>query len=160
MTHYNSINPFLNILKGKVVLFGIGNNMRGDDGLGPALIARLTGRVYAVCIDAGSTPENYLGRIIKENPDTVLIIDAVQLHSEPGSFEILEAGELARIGLSTHDIPVPLIVDFILSQTTSKIYILAIQPVATGFGDELSEPVRETLRQIENLLIEAIPLSI
>jgi hydrogenase 3 maturation protease len=158
--HIIKDNPFKKILKGKVVLFGIGNTMRGDDGVGPALIANLKSRVNAVCVDAGSAPENYLGKIIKENPDTVLIIDAVQLNSKPGTFEILEAGELARTGISTHDIPIPMIVDFISSQTVARIYILAIQPVVTDFGIELSKPVRKTIRQVENLIIEAIPISI
>lgn len=155
----NKINPFLKILKGKVVIFGVGNILRGDDGAGPAVVASLRGRVQAACIDAGSAPENHLGKVIKEYPDTVLIIDAVQLYSKAGSFEILKEEELARTGISTHDIPVPLIVEFIVSQTAAKVYILAIQPDLTRFGCELSKPVRETINQIVRLIIEVIPLS-
>jgi hypothetical protein len=35
-------NIFKNILKGKVVILGIGNTLRRDDGFGPALIERLS----------------------------------------------------------------------------------------------------------------------
>ena len=63
----------------KIVLVGIGNPLRGDDGFGPALIAALDGQVRAVCIDAGTAPESYAGKIIKENPDTVVFVDAADL---------------------------------------------------------------------------------
>ena len=71
-------------LRGKTVIVGIGNSLRGDDGFGPALVQRLQGRVRPVCIDAGVAPENYLGRIVKEQPDTVLLVDAAHLGLEPG----------------------------------------------------------------------------
>ena len=38
-------------LKGNVLLIGIGNTLRGDDGAGPALIERLEGRVKALLMD-------------------------------------------------------------------------------------------------------------
>ncbi|MFH1362969.1 MAG: hypothetical protein ABIH45_01995, partial [Candidatus Omnitrophota bacterium] len=63
-------NVFCNILKGKVVIVGIGNIYRSDDSFGPQLIERLQGGINAVCIDAGTTPETYTGKMIKEGPDT------------------------------------------------------------------------------------------
>ena len=60
--------PFLlsDIKKKKVVLLGIGNILKGDDGFGPALVHELEGKVPITCIDAGPAPENYAGKIIKE----------------------------------------------------------------------------------------------
>ena len=91
---------FKNIFKGKVVILGIGNILRGDDGLGPVLIERLTlrlqksanlkGNIELVCFDAGTTPENYAGKIIKEKPGTILIVDALHLGKNPGDYEILK----------------------------------------------------------------------
>ncbi len=158
-SQHNSVksNPFFRILKGKVVLVGIGNTMRGDDGLGPALIAGLRDRVQAVCIDAGSAPENYLGKILREHPDTLLLIDAVHLNSMPGDYEILKPGELVRAGITTHDIPLPMLVEFVASQTNVQIYVLAVQPLDTGFGKELSQPVKKSLLALERLVVEAIP---
>ena len=68
-------NLFLPVLRGKTVIVGMGNPLRGDDGFGPALIERLRGKVSATCIDAGIAPENYVGRIVKETPDTILLVD-------------------------------------------------------------------------------------
>ena len=82
-------NPFTDILKGKTVIVGIGNSLRGDDGLGPELILKLQGKLKAVCIDAGNSPESYTGKIVKENPDTILLVDAVHLNLPPGQYRLL-----------------------------------------------------------------------
>ena len=56
------------LLIGKVVIVGIGNSLRGDDALGPLLVERLKERVKVPCIDAGRSLENYIGKILKEEP--------------------------------------------------------------------------------------------
>ena len=110
-------NIFKDILKGKVVIVGIGNTLRADDGFGPELIARLKGKVKASCIDAGSAPENYTGKIVKERPDTILIADALDLGKQPGEFAILKKDELLHCGLSTHDISPQMFIEYLKQQT-------------------------------------------
>jgi len=83
-------NLFNNIFRGKTVIVGIGNIMKGDDGAGPSVIEKIQGKVKALCIDAGTAPENYLGKIIKENPDTVLFVDAADINCLPGEYTLLE----------------------------------------------------------------------
>jgi hypothetical protein len=56
----------------RTLILGIGNPLRGDDGLGPALIKRLQGKVGAVMIDAGDAPENHLFAIAKANPQAIV----------------------------------------------------------------------------------------
>ena len=51
------------ILKGKIVIVGIGNILKGDDGLGPILSERLETVLDIPCINAGSALENYIGRL-------------------------------------------------------------------------------------------------
>ncbi len=81
-------------LKGKVVIVGIGNTMRSDDGVGSLLASRLKDKVVFRVFDVGVSPENYLEKIIKEGPDTILIIDQVDFGAKPGEFQILEAQDL------------------------------------------------------------------
>ncbi len=72
-------------LQGKrTLILGIGNSMRGDDGVGPALIERLQGKVSATLIDGGEVPENYLGPIEAAGPEAVLIVDAADLKAAAG----------------------------------------------------------------------------
>jgi hypothetical protein len=58
-------------LKGKVLLIGIENPLRGDDASGPALIEVLANRVSSDLLDAGEVPESYVGRILEARADTI-----------------------------------------------------------------------------------------
>lgn len=145
-----------NILKGKVVIVGIGNILRGDDGFGPMLIERLNNNVNAICIDAGSAPENYAGKIIKENPDTILIVDIVHLDLQPGDWQILRKEDIVKSGFTTHDLSPSMFIEYIESQTDAEIYMLGVQPENISMGNQMSDTLKTTLNKIEKLIKEAI----
>ncbi len=136
------------ILKGKVVIVGIGNVLKGDDGFGPALIERLNGKMNALCIDAGTAPENYTGKIVKAEPDTILLVDAAHLDLEPGRYRILKPDEILKSGFTTHDMSPRMFMEYIGSRTKAAIYMLGIQPEKISLGDEMSETVKKTLDEI------------
>ena len=148
-------NIFFSILQGKTVVVGIGNALRGDDGFGPALIERLQGKVGFVCIDAGSAPENFVGRIVKEQPDTILLADVVHLDLEPGKYRILEPADILKCGLTTHDMSSRMLIEFLQHQTRAKICMLGVQPQHVSLGEPMSACVRKTLNEIETLIQEA-----
>jgi len=154
----NKSNPFKSIINGKTVFLGIGNILRGDDGFGPILVEKLKGRINAVCINAENTPENYIGKIVKENPDTIIIIDAVHINLEPGQFEIINPLHLLNTGFSTHDISLVKLIKYLKLEINSKIYLLGIQPGSLRLGDGLSENVKNALRLLESMIIEAFAL--
>ena len=145
------------VLKGKIVIVGVGNTLRGDDGFGPALAERLRGEVNALCIDAGTTPENYLGKIAAEKPDTVLIVDAVHLGLPPGRYEILRKHDILSAGFTTHDISPRLFVEYLERKTEAQIYMLAVQPARLDFGAEISPNVKTTLDSLSAFLIAETP---
>ncbi len=152
-------STFKKILKGKVIVLGVGNIMRGDDGFGPALIENLSrpsGRAEStrkfIFIDAGSAPENYLGKIIKEKPDTVLIVDAVHLNLSPGKYELLKKAEIANCGLTTHDISPGLFIDFLEKETDADIYFLGLQPKNITLGDDMSVEVKKSVIELSGLI--------
>ena len=157
---------FKNILKGKVIIVGIGNILRGDDGLGPVFIerlilrlqegAKLKGKMELVCFDAGTTPENYAGKIIKEKPGTILIVDALHLGKNPGDYEILKKEDIAKCGLTTHDLSPNMFIDYLEKETKANIYMLGVQPEAIKMNTGLSEPVIQALNKIEEGLLECI----
>lgn len=147
---------FAEILTGRVVILGIGNVLRGDDGAGPALVARLQSTCPALCLDGGVAPENYLGRIAKEKPDVVLLIDAAYLEQEPGQFEVLEKDQIAHVGLTTHDISPHLLISYLEQTTQARIYLVAIQPQDLSFGAEISPKIQDALERIVLLLQEAL----
>ncbi|OGW74733.1 MAG: hypothetical protein A2Z72_07980 [Omnitrophica bacterium RBG_13_46_9] len=150
-----TIPMFKDILKGKVVIVGIGNKMRGDDGFGPALVGEIEGSVKAVCIDAGNSPENYTGKIANENPDTVLLVDAVHLDLKPGEYEILKSSEIEKSGFTTHDISPRMFIEYLKNRTGADIYMLGIQPENISLGARMSPSVKKTLSEISELIAEA-----
>ncbi|KPJ86535.1 MAG: hypothetical protein AMS17_12125 [Spirochaetes bacterium DG_61] len=149
-------NPFTPILKGKILIFGIGNILRGDDGLGPMLIENLKGKVRALCLDGGSAPENFLGKIINERPDTILIIDALHMGERPGEFKIIKPGELQGTGFTTHTIPLRILIEYLKSELESNIFILGVQPSSVQMGLPLSDAVEHTIRSLESLICHAL----
>ncbi len=150
-------NIFLPILKGKTVIVGIGNTLRGDDGFGPALIERIQDKTGFVCIDAGSAPENYVGRIVKEEPDTILLVDVADLNVKPGQYWILQSADIVQCGFTTHDMSSRMVMEFLQNQTQASIYMLGVQPQQVSLGEAMSECVSEALHEIARLLQEASP---
>jgi len=149
-------NPFLDILQGKIVIAGIGNPLRGDDGLGCYLVKRLERRVKAVCIDTGSTPENYVGKMIQAQPDTLLLIDAVHLDKKPGEFVMMQPGELAHQFPSTHGFPLQMVIDQLSKCIAGQILLLGVQPQTIKTGTVLSGLIKKTLRRLEQWIVEAV----
>ncbi|HEB31446.1 MAG TPA: hydrogenase 3 maturation endopeptidase HyCI, partial [Spirochaetes bacterium] len=149
------VRTFKEILKGKIVLFGIGNTLRGDDALGPMLVEMLREKVNAVCINAEGSPENFLGKVIKEDPDTLLIIDAVYLNAGPGEYRLLAPEELENAVFTTHDIPLTMLIDYLKSKKNMSIHILGIEPQHLYLGRKVSSKVKQTIILLKEMITNA-----
>src|SRR3989338_8110872 len=90
-------------LKGKTVILTVGNSLKGDDGFGPALASRIKDRIPSV-IDGGITPENHVSSIIREAPDTILVIDSADFKGASGEMRLFGIEEMGGLGyFSTHN---------------------------------------------------------
>lgn len=147
---------WIDILKGKVVLVGVGNPLRGDDGFGPRLVERLRGHVRAVCLDVGAAPENYTGKIAKEDPETILLLDAVHLNRTPGEYALLEKADILSSGFTTHDISPRLFIEYLETQTRAKIYLLGVQPKDLSLDGEMSDPVSRAVDELALQIRQAL----
>ncbi|MFH0827442.1 MAG: hydrogenase 3 maturation endopeptidase HyCI [Candidatus Omnitrophota bacterium] len=137
-------------LEGKVVIMGMGNTLHNDDGAGCLLASRIKDKVPYIVYDAGANPENYLGKIIKDKPDNVVIIDAVDFGGRPGEFREMEGEALETVNLfSTHNASLSLTINYLKNNLKLNIMILIIQPEDIGFGEKLSPAVREALDTLE-----------
>lgn len=138
-------------LKGKVVILGVGNTLRKDDGAASILAGRIKEKVPYTVYDAGASPENYLGKIIKDKPSAIVIIDAADFGARPGEFNVLEASGLHTANLfSTHNASIELTINYLQSNLKVDIIILIIQPKTIAFGDNLSPEVNETVQKLED----------
>jgi hydrogenase 3 maturation protease len=144
-------------LKGKLVLVGVGNPLRGDDGAGPALVHRLEGKIQALLVDGGEVPEHYWGTIVASGPRTIMVIDAIDWGGTPGSVAILDRVRDAGPPLSTHRIPLNLFLDLLRKETGSDVFILGIQPAGVAFGGSMSLEIRRTLDLLEDMFSDLVP---
>lgn len=138
-------------LQGKVVVLGIGNALRSDDAIGSQLASRIKGKVPFTVFDAGESPENYLEKIIRESPDTILIIDAVDFGASPGEYNLLEGSDIKTPNLfSTHNASISLTINYLQEHIKADIIVLIIQPKTIAFGDTLSPELTETMNKLES----------
>lgn len=142
-----------NRLQGKVSIVGMGNRLRGDDGVGPEIIKRLNSPLPGLLLfDVGEAPENYLGKIVKQKPDIIILIDAVDFNAPPGTIKVMEKDDIKDESLSTHNVSLNLIAKYLNKETSADVFVLGIQPETTEFGREISRPVREGLEKVIRML--------
>jgi hydrogenase maturation protease HycI len=139
-------------IHGSVVIMGIGNPGRGDDGVGSLVARRISNVPGARVIDAQDVPEDYLGLIVRQKPDTVVLIDSVDLDSAPGSIALLDKDQMAGYWPSTHRAPVSLLMDYLQRETQALIFLIGIQPRQTDFLEPMSEEVFSSAAHIAGLL--------
>jgi hydrogenase 3 maturation protease len=132
-----------------VLLLGVGNRQRGDDGVGSYLVKRLQKKVGIPLIDAGDVPENFIDQIEDAKADVVLIVDAADFGATPGEIALLELNQLKEIGASTRTANLSLLFRVIPQSRRPDTLLVAIQPGADAAGKGLSEAVRQSLDGLE-----------
>jgi len=146
-----------NSLKERTVFLGIGNPLRGDDGAGCKFIRELkrwgAGRRKGIYLFNGEQlPENYLEPIVKIQPATVVLVDAVDFGAPAGEVKVFEEAG-SQPGFSTHTLSLSLLLNYLREATQAKIFILGIQPKKTRWGEGLSKEVEATIKGLVNWLI-------
>ena len=144
-------------LTGKVAVLCVGSPSRGDDIFGPLVAKRIFGRVSAEVTDAENVPENYLGKVAKTDPDTVLIVDAALFGGQPGQLKLLDPSELEESSFSTHSASLKLVEDFFQAECNAKVFLLAAQPVHVRFDEKPSPEITRAADLAAQLLTELLP---
>jgi hydrogenase 3 maturation protease len=143
-------------LKGKLTIVGIGNIIRGDDGLGPKLIEMLKGRgtVAADLFDCGTVPENYIFPILSTSCDTVVLVDAADIGKSPGAVAVFDLENISRVSFSTHNPSPRLFTDLLKTgREDMNIFVISMQPRSTGIGEPMSKEVLESLDRIADIIV-------
>ena len=144
-------------LQGKVLLIGVGNTLRGDDGAGPEVVAALEGKTKAVLLDVGEVPESYTGRILAGQADTIVLIDAADFGAAPGDVAVLETEDMTGSSLSTHQLPLDLFFRYLRENSQARIFALGIQPAQLGLGEPMSAAVADSVEALVQLLQRLLP---
>jgi hydrogenase 3 maturation protease len=147
------------ILIGKVCIAGIGNRLKGDDAAGPLVIDMLLGKTSAECVDMGVAPENFMEKIARLRPDTVLLVDALDFGAGPGQCRIFAPREISGGGLSTHALSIEMACTYLANRQHARIHILGIQPGNITLGARPSEAVRACVCDLAAAIAAVLPPS-
>jgi len=139
-------------MQGTVVVMGIGNACRGDDAAGSRVACEILEAPGVHVIDAQEVPESYLGQATQHQPDTIVLIDAVDLGSAPGSVAILDKTQMAAYWPSTHRVPLGLLTDFLERATRARVFLIAIQPRQSALFQPMSVDVSRSVMAVADVL--------
>ena len=149
----------------ETVVVGVGNPFRGDDAAG-CLVARHLreaesdrGDLGLRIVEAEEVPESFLGSIVQPPPDTVVLVDAVDLGSPLGTVALLEVEDLAGREASTHRPPLSLVAHYIREETGGDVFVLGVQPGSRHVGAAPSPEVSESARILAQVLETAVVLA-
>lgn len=146
-------------IKGRPAIVGIGNILRGDDGLGPKFIELLSAKQLksARLFDCGTAPENYIFSILAASCDTVVLVDAADLGAGPGEARVLGLDEIKNVSFSTHNPSPRLFTDLLKTgKDDLNIFIISVQPKTTRLGEGLSEEVLKGLKILADIFSEIL----
>lgn len=143
-------------------MVGIGNELNGDDAAGIAVVRALESELKthaqtpSVCVvQAGTVPENFTGTLRRFHPDLVILVDAAQMDSAPGTIRWYDSESAAGFSASTHTLPLNLFALYLSSEIRCEVKLLGIQParnsamsISHGTGLHLTAPVEKATRQI------------
>ena len=140
----------------KIIFLCIGNDMRGDDALGP-LIAKNLEEIFQkkldlMVINSETVPENYTGLIRKEKPSHIIFIDAVEMKMNPGDIKFIHGEEIADYSISTHAMPLSFMIKYLKSFTDARILLIGIQPKNLEMSHDISEVVKNGVEKLTEII--------
>lgn len=144
----------------KLIVLGVGNELKSDDGVGPFVIKKLKEENIendnVLFIDAKTVPENFTGKIRKENPTHLIIVDACLMDLDPGDMRIVDKDDFASIGISTHSMSLSFFVRYLEKDTEIRIMFVGIEPETMDWGERPTPIVERSANEFIEKLKEII----
>lgn len=140
----------------KVCVLGVGNKIRGDDGVGPAVIEELE-KTYSdekdiLLLNVQASPESFVRDIESFRPDKLIVIDSVEMEGFPGEVRQIDYHTIKKQSLSTHKLPLSIFIDFLQRKMKFHLLFFGVQPKTIGFNKRMSGPVKRSIPDLVNLV--------
>jgi hydrogenase maturation protease len=138
----------------KSLILGLGNPLRGDDGIGSAVIASLRDQnlpPQVVALDGGTPGLEMI--LTWQGYERVIIVDAAELGGTPGTWKRLLREDF-HLGLDAgvmqgtmHDagLAEAMALAEALDILPPELILFCVQPAYTGWSPNLSDPVRSCI---------------
>ncbi|MEU8712478.1 hydrogenase maturation protease [Streptomyces sp. NPDC048663] len=149
-------------MSGRVVVTGVGNTLRGDDGIGPAVVEALRGRVPGGTVLTVSDGEPARLLDLWRNADAVIVVEAVRTDpARPGALHTLtsaEASTRVRTTASTHAFGLGecLALAEALGRMPPRLVVHAVEIANVELGERLSAPVRSALPDLTDRVVASV----
>lgn len=142
----------------KIIILGVGNELKSDDGAGPYVIDRLgdVSSENVILIDAQTVPENFTGKIRKEQPSHLVIVDACLMDEEPGTVKIVNRDDFNNIGISTHSMSLSYFVKYLEQDNSFNVTFIGIEPELMEFANALTPKVKEGADNLIEIIREIL----
>ena len=148
----------------KIVICCIGNEMRGDDGVGPYIAKQLMKGLAPekqnkiTVLNCGEVPESFTSKIIEKKPTHIILVDAATIGESPGTVGIVEPEDLTGLAVSTHSLPLNVFTEYLREQLGGNIDIfgIGIQPKKVDFDEKLSPEVKMAADRLAQILIDVL----
>lgn len=141
----------------KLIVLGVGNELKCDDGVGPFIIKKLKeenieDKKKLLFINAETVPENFTGKLRKENPSHIIIVDACLMDGQPGDMKIVNKYDFANIGISTHSMSLSFFVRYLEKDNDFRIIFVGIEPESLDYSENLTENVENAAYKFIDVL--------
>jgi hydrogenase 3 maturation protease len=138
----------------RVVLVGVGNPMRGDDGVGVRIIERLEAMSLdgVMLLNTGPVPEAFIGKVESHSPTHVLLLDAADFGGRPGETKLIDPEHIGGQAISTHSLPLNIFISYIEKSLGITVLLLGVQPKTVMFGEEMTPELVEASKRIAETL--------
>lgn len=145
----------------KLVILGIGNEDNGDDAVGLYITNILQNTnlpEWVVIFYCERVPEHFLGKIEKEKPNRIMVLDAANMEEVPGAIAVFSKDMVSEgYHFSTHTLSLTMLEEFLKPVVPNLIALyVGIQPKQTEFLTEMCQECKIAAEEFAELLIERI----
>jgi hydrogenase 3 maturation protease len=127
----------------RVAVVGIGDELNVHDRLGMLAAKEVEGLHLpnVRVVFGGTVPESVTGPVRRYKPDAILLLDAADMGARPGTVALVESTKIRARLLSTHALPLSVVMEFLENDTGAGVSLIGIQPdlQAQGFAPAGSE---------------------
>ena len=152
------LRDYFGMGENRVVLVGVGNPMRADDGVGPKVIELLQERRIGnvMLINAETVPEAFTGKVEKYKPTHVMLIDAANFRGQVGDAKLITGAQIGGQALSTHSLPLSLFISYIQKSIGVPVILLGVQPKTIDFSMPMSREIEEAAASVADTLYQVL----
>jgi len=150
---------------GNTLILGLGNTLLGDEGVGVKTVSYLQNTQPVLqtveMLDGGTLSFILAGPV--EDADNLIVIDAAQLNSAPGTVHLFEGQEMDQFVMrnkhnSVHEVSLSdlLVIAHLSGQLPQRRALIGIQPERIDWSDTLSDSVTQSVPVASDLVHELL----